>query len=111
MSRDKTKTSIDVLHEATIDDYWKIDGDKSLSEPWIGVTRFALLDTSPPEGQMWVQGRLTKKQVAARPRTIWLEDWSNMSNNSQRKAITKWAEEKPKIGRCEKTRGISGRWS
>ena len=36
----QTKTSIDVLHEATIDDYWNFDGDNSLSEPWIGVTRF-----------------------------------------------------------------------
>ena len=46
----QTKTSIDVLHEATNDDKWNI-GDKSLtlSEPWIGVTRFALLNKSPPE--------------------------------------------------------------
>ena len=38
-------TSIDVLHEAIIDDNWNI-GDKSLtlSEPWTGVTRFALLN-------------------------------------------------------------------
>ena len=39
----QTNTSIDALHEATTDDHWHIDGDKSLSEPWIGVTRFALL--------------------------------------------------------------------
>ena len=47
----QTKTSIDVLHEATIDDNWNI-GDKSLtlSEPWIGVTRFELLNKNPPEG-------------------------------------------------------------
>ena len=47
----QTKTSIDVLHEATIDDKWNI-GDKSLtmSEPWIGVTCFALLNKNPPEG-------------------------------------------------------------
>ena len=32
------KTSIDVLQEATIDDYRKIDGDTSPSEHWIGVT-------------------------------------------------------------------------
>ena len=30
------------------------DGDKSLSEPWIGVTRFELLNKDPPEGHMWV---------------------------------------------------------
>ena len=62
----KTKTSLDVLQEATIDDYWNMDGDKSLSEPWIGVTRFALLNKNPPERYIWVLGRLTKKQVTAR---------------------------------------------
>ena len=41
---DKQKTSLDVLQEATIDDYRNMDGDKALSEPWIRVTRFALLD-------------------------------------------------------------------
>ena len=58
----QTKTSIDVLHAATFDDDWNTDGDKSLSEPWIGVTRFELLNNNPPEGHMWVQGRLTKEQ-------------------------------------------------
>ena len=44
------KTSIDVHHEATIDDYWNVDGDKSLSNPWIGVTMFELLNRDPPDG-------------------------------------------------------------
>ena len=34
----QTKTSIDELHMATIDDERIIDDDKSLSEPWIGLT-------------------------------------------------------------------------
>ena len=59
-----TKTSIGVLHEAAIVDHWNVDGDKSLSEPWIGVTRFELLMKIPPQGHVWVHGRLTKKQVA-----------------------------------------------
>ena len=29
----QSKTSIVVLHEATIDDYWNVDGYNSLSEP------------------------------------------------------------------------------
>ena len=35
-------------------DYCNTDGDKSLSEPWIGVTRFELLNKDPREGHMWV---------------------------------------------------------
>ena len=57
------KQTIIVLQEATIDYYLNMNGDKSLSEPWIGVTRFALLNKNPPSGYMCVQGRLTKKQV------------------------------------------------
>ena len=34
---------------------------------------------------------------------IWPEEWSNMSKGPQRKAKNKWAEQKPKIGRCEGT--------
>ena len=49
---------------AAIDIYWNMDGGKSLSEPWIGVTRLALLNKKPPEGKMSVQRRLTKKLVS-----------------------------------------------
>ena len=71
----ETKTSIDGLHEATIDDYWNTNGNKSLSEPWIGVTRFELLHTNPPEGHVWGQGRLTKTVVCTRPSTHLPEEW------------------------------------
>ena len=64
----------------------------SLSEPWIGVTRFALLHTNPPEGYMWFQARLTKNQVTTRPGSIWPEEWFSMSKGSQRNAINKGAE-------------------
>ena len=53
-----------------------------LSEPSIGVTRFALLNK---EGQMWIQGRLTKNQVSTRPEYIWPEEWPCRKN--QRKAL------------------------
>ena len=69
----QTKTRSDVLEAATIDDYWNMDGDKSLSEPWIGVTRSALLNTNPPEGYMWIQSRLTKKHVTTRRGNTWPE--------------------------------------
>ena len=63
----RMNTSIDVLHEAHIDDCCIIDGDKSLSELWIGFTRLELHNTYPPEGHMWVPGRQTKKHVTTRP--------------------------------------------
>ena len=75
----EAKTSLDVLQGTTFDDYWIFDGDKSLSEPWIGVTRFALLNKHHPEGHMWVQGRRTNEQVSTRPGNLWPEEWSNMA--------------------------------
>ena len=57
----QTKTSIDVFHEATIDDYWNIDGNKFLFEPWIAVTRFELPDKDPPEGHLFVGSRQTNQ--------------------------------------------------
>ena len=86
----QTKTSLDVLHVATIDDFWNMDGEKSLSELEIGVTRFALLNENPPEGHAWVKCRLTKKQVTSRVGHNWPEEWSRMSNTSRQQAISKW---------------------
>ena len=38
------RTSIDVIQENVIDDHMNVDGQKSLCDPWIGVTRFTLLN-------------------------------------------------------------------
>ena len=84
------KNKLWCIQEATIDDYWHMDGDKSLSEPWISVTRFALLNKNLPEGYMCVQGRLTKKQVTTRRGTVRPEESSNMSKGSQRTAKNQW---------------------
>ena len=73
---------------------WNMAEDKSLSEPWIGVTRFAPLNKNPPDGHMWVQGRLTKKRVTTTRSNI-CPEWSNMSKGAQRKATNNWAEEEP----------------
>ena len=71
----QTKTSIDVLHQATIDDCWDIDGHKSLSELWIGVTRFEELNNSPPEGQR-------------KARNIWAEENPKIGRNESSETFT-----------------------
>ena len=37
-------TSLDVLLEKQIDDYWNVDGERELSDAWTGFTRFMLLN-------------------------------------------------------------------
>ena len=60
----------------------------------------------PPEGDLWVQERLTKKQVTARPGIVCPEEWSRMLKKSQRKAFNEWAEEKPELDAARERRGI-----
>ena len=55
---------------------------------------------------MWVQGRITKKRVAARPGNTWPEEWSNMSTSCQRKATKKRFEEKRDLDAAREPRGI-----
>ena len=53
----RTNTILDVLQESRFDDYWNIDGDWDLAEPWTGFTQFTILsektlqtDLCGPEG-------------------------------------------------------------
>ena len=54
--------------------------------------KIRIVNTKPPGGHMWVRGRLTKKQVTARPGNIWREERSSMPKGSERKALNKWAD-------------------
>ena len=62
-----THTNLDVKQEKRIDDYWNIDGSRDLSDPWTGVSQFIPLEEKPPNGYMWSEGRLTRKQLTSRP--------------------------------------------
>ena len=57
-----THTSLDVLLEKQIEDYWNVDGEKELSDAWTGFTRFILLNERPPEGYTW-SGVATYKET------------------------------------------------
>ena len=39
----RTSTTLDVLLECRIDDYWSVDGDQELSVQWTGFTQFLTL--------------------------------------------------------------------
>ena len=92
--------------EKNIDDDWNVDGDRELSDTWIGFTRFTVLDGKPPDGYTWFEGRLTRKQTTSRTDTVWKEMWKHMSDASKRKEKQKWAIEKPKLDNARSLRGI-----
>ena len=62
-----THTTLDVLQESRIDEYWNIDGSRDLSDSWTGFTQVTLLKEEPPEGYMWSGERLTKLQATSIP--------------------------------------------
>ena len=78
-----THTNLDVKQERRIDDYWKIDGSRDLSDPWTGFTQFTLLEEKPPNGCMLSGERLTRKQLTSRPDCLWPELWTKLGRNAQ----------------------------
>ena len=101
-----THTSLDVLLEKQIEDYWNVDGEKELSDVWTGFTRFVLLKERPPEGYTWSGERLTRKQKTSRPGDVWPDIWKFMSDAAEEKAEQRWAIEKPKLDNARQLRGI-----
>ena len=101
-----THTSLDVMMEKHIDDYWNVDGERELSDAWTGFTRFILLNERPPDGFSCSGSRLTRKQTTSRPDDVWQDIWKQMSDASKRKAKQKWAIEKPKLDDARKLRGL-----
>ena len=101
-----TGTTLDVMLEHRIDDYWNIERNRNLSDSWTGFTRFIILDEKHPVGYTWSWGRLTKKQTTSRPDHLWPEIWKDMSDAAQRKEKQKWAIEKPKLDNARRLRGI-----
>ena len=99
-------TSLDVLLEKNIEDYWNVDGERELSDAWTGFTRFFLLNERPLDGYKWSGRRLMRKQTTSRPDNVWLDMWKHMSHASKRKAKQKWAIEKPKLDNARHLRGI-----
>ena len=99
-------TSLDVLLEKHIEDYWNVVGEKELSDAWTGFTRFVLLQERPPEEYTWSRRRLTRKQKTSRPNDVWPDMWKLMSAAPKKKAKEKWAIKKPKLDNARQLRGI-----
>ena len=85
-----TQTSLDVLMEKHIEDYWNVDGERELSDAWTGFTRFVLLKERPRDGYTWSGEKLTRKHTTSRPDNVWPEMWTHMSDAAKKKAQQRW---------------------
>ena len=101
-----THTDLDLAQEKRIDDYWNVDGNRSLLNPWTGFTSFALLNETPPKGYMWSGVRLTKIQTTSRPDHIWPDAWTRIGKAAQKREKQERAIEKPKLEDARNSTGI-----
>ena len=67
-----------------------MDGERELSDAWIGFTTFVLQKERPPEGFSWSGRRLTRKQTTS----------------AKKKAKQRWAIEQHTLENARKSRGI-----
>ena len=79
----RSHINLKVMQEKRINDYWNVDGDRTLSDVWTGFTKFTLLSEKPP-GYMWSGGRLTKIQATTRLDYLWPEVWIGMSKTAKK---------------------------
>ena len=101
-----THTSLDVLLEKNIDDYWSVDGERELSDAWPGFTRFIFIEGKATRRIYMVRERLTRKQTTSRPDNVWPDMWKHMSDAAKSKAKQKRAIEKPTLDNARQVRGI-----
>ena len=59
-----TSTTLNVILERRMDDYWNLEGNRDLPDSWTGFTRFTISDEQTPDGYTWSVERLTKKQTS-----------------------------------------------
>ena len=106
-----TATTLDVMSEKHIEDYWNFDGDRELSDAWTGFTRFIVLTEKPPDGHTWSGERLTRNQTTSRPDNVWPDMWKHMSDASKTQREAKVGNRETKARKCEKFAWYSLYWS
>ena len=65
-----THTSLDVMSEKNVDDYWNVDGDREVSGTWTGFTRFTVLNEKSPGWIFMVEGETDEKTNDLKARQI-----------------------------------------
>ena len=90
-----------------MDDYWNVQGEKELSDSWVGKTVFYILRTPPEPGFTYIYGRKTKIQSDTnRPGDMWPEVWNDLGKGKKKKAIEKWKITKVKLQEARDKRDV-----
>ena len=102
----RTHTTLDVLLESLIDDRGNVDGDRDLSGPWSGCTRFMRLKKKSLKGYMWSRERLTRVQATFRPDYLMARSVVSYVEKfpTQEKTASGFSKAKPR--QCSSTEGV-----
>ena len=101
-----TSTTLDVMLERRVDDYWHIEGNQDLSDAWTSHGSPYWMKNLQTDIPGLVE-RLTKKQTTSRPDYLWPEIRKDMPDAAQRKEKQKWAIEKTEARQCKKVERYS----
>ena len=97
--RTNANTILDVLLESRKDDYWKVDGDQNISDPWTGFTEFTILHEKPPDGYAWSTREADKNSSLNKAQP---EIWSRMSKSSLTKRRAAVGHRETEARQCKK---------
>ena len=102
-----TNTSLVVMLEKHIDDYWNVDGDREVSDSWTGFKRFNCVEWKSTGWLYMVRGETDKKTNDMKAGLSVARDLEkDMSDASKLKEKQKWAIEKPKLDSARRLRGV-----
>ena len=101
----RTSTTLDVLLESRIDDYWHVHVGRGTVK---AVDRFHSVHNIERKASGMVtrgfERGLTKDQAISGPGYVWPTVWSSVSSRSQNKEKLHWAIEKTKLDCARKSR-------
>ena len=84
-----TSTTLDVMLESRIDDYWNFEGDRDLSDTWTDFTRFTSTGEETPDRFSWSGRRLTKEANNIQARSLVAREMEHHVRCSATKRKTK----------------------
>ena len=58
------RTNMGVMQESRIDDYWNIDANRNISEPWTRFMQFTISNEKPLDGYIW-SGKCTRPSLTS----------------------------------------------
>ena len=103
-----TYTNLEVLLQRRVDDCWKVDLNRSLSDSWERIHKIHTIEKrkTSPKKYMWSGVRLTKNQSTTRTDHVWPQVWTTIGKAAQNREKQEWENEKPTLDNARRLRNL-----